>query len=66
MFITNKQNPEREIKHICDLGAKVGCERFHANIQPATTKVTNIFLGSSFLPAANQNLFCGNYIFHIV
>ena len=42
MFITNKQNPEREIKHICGLGAKVECERFYANIQPAATKVTNM------------------------
>ena len=70
MFITNKQNPEREIKHICDLGAKVEYERFHANIQPATTKVTNMLYLSSWvrlpLPEANQNLFCGNYIFHIV
>ncbi|WP_207661795.1 hypothetical protein, partial [Anaerobutyricum hallii] len=29
-------------KHICGLGAKVGCERFYANIQPAATKVTNM------------------------
>ena len=63
-------NPGREIKHIFDLGAKVEYERFHANIQPTATKVKNMLYLSSWvrlpLPEANQNLFCGNYIFHIV
>ena len=47
MPVANEQNSGREIKHIYGLGAKVGCERFHANIQPAATKVTNMLYFSS-------------------
>ncbi len=38
-----KHSPRRESNsYICGLGAKVGCERFYASIQPAATKVTNM------------------------
>ncbi|WP_412671951.1 hypothetical protein [Anaerobutyricum hallii] len=45
-----------KIKHICGLGAKVGCERFYANIQPAATKVTNMlyFIKRGRLPCLRQ------------
>ena len=54
---SQRQSSERQIKHICDLGARFERSRVQANIQTAATKVTNMlylsFRGHLPLPVAN-------------
>ena len=63
MWGSGDRRTKREpIPYICDfsrgLGAKVGCERFHANIQPAATKTTNMV----YLSFRERLLACGKLI----
>ena len=69
MWGSGDRRTKREpIPYICDfsrgLGAKVGCERFHANIQPAATKATNmVYLSFSGLSLEGRGV---NYNIEVI
>ena len=68
MWGSGDRRTKREpIPYICGLGARFGCERFHANIQTAATKVTDIGDRLSFgsdcsnptNPQSNRKMYSG-------